>query len=235
VGFYLRSLDAERARSVAAARQAQRLDLARDLHDFVAHDVSEMLAQAQAGPFLTGRGPQQATDAFRRIEEAGLHALASLDRTVRMLHDDTDPVVQLTIDAQLTERDSAVPRDVATTVYRIVVEALTNVRRHAPTARLVQVDVCRTQATAGLVGPAVEVTVTDDARTARAPGAHAQGPLDRSNGLGLSGLAERIRALGGTLTAGPREETAADPQRRPGWCVTAVLPLAAARPAEAPA
>lgn len=113
-------------------------------------------------------------------------------------------------------------------------EALTNVRRHAPTASRVQVDVCRTHATASPVGPALAVTVTDDAH-ARAPDAPARGPLARSNGLGLSTLAERVHGLGGTLMAGPREETgAADHSGRPGWCVTAVLPLSARSPVEAP-
>jgi signal transduction histidine kinase len=87
VGFYLRSLDRRRSRSVSEARRAQRLQLARDLHDFVAHDISGMLAQAQAGQILAEHDPAATAAAFRRIEQTGRQALASMDRTVRMLHD----------------------------------------------------------------------------------------------------------------------------------------------------
>jgi signal transduction histidine kinase len=231
VGLYLRSLDDRRARSVAAARRAQRLQLARDLHDYVAHDVSEMLAQAQAGQILAEQDPRQAMAAFRRIEQAALQALASMDRTVRMLHDADDSAagrrtplpgladlpdladrfsaggdatIHLDIDPRLDE--PIVPREVAATAYRVVVEALTNIRRHAPAARTVEVTLRRTR-------PGLEITVTDDA----GPQATTPGPARRRGGLGLPGLTEGVQALGGSLTAGPR-----DPR---GWRVAAVLPL----------
>jgi signal transduction histidine kinase len=256
-GMYLRSLDDHRARSVLAARRAQRLQLARDLHDFVAHDVSEMLAQAQAGQIVAAQDPPRAVAAFGRIEQAALAALAAMDRTVRMLHEPGDPdepgepaagpvgdtgrtplptladrfaasgaaAVKLDLDPRLAaaEPGVAVPREVATTVYRVVVEALTNVRRHAPDADLVRVVVRHTErgdGTAGIQGPAVEVAVTDDAGAVPVPGARSPHSPARRSGLGLPGLTERVAALGGTLTAGP-----VDPC---GWRVTAVLPLAAA-------
>ncbi|WP_416968246.1 sensor histidine kinase [Streptomyces sp. 4F14] len=247
VGLYLRSLDDGRIRSVAEGRRAQRLQLARDLHDFVAHDVSEMLALAQAGQFLAERDPRKTSqtaqaDMFRRIEQAGLQALASLDRTVRMLHDDVDgraggvyaggdrdreptmrtPLpdleqlpelvarfsasgtarVDLHIDPEL--RDTA-RRDVTTTAYRVVVESLTNVRRHAPAPRLVDVALRHD-------GGALVVTVTNDARSTTAPPA-----MGDCGGRGLRALTQRVEAIGGALSAGPH-----DP---PGWRVTAVLPL----------
>ncbi|MEV4072288.1 ATP-binding protein [Nonomuraea fuscirosea] len=278
IGLYLRSLDDLRARSVRAARQEQRLRLARDLHDFVAHDVSEMLAQAQAGQILAEHDPEQALAMFGRIEHAALHALGSMDRTVRMLHDpDPDlgpgpgldavpepergadspgpdvaagsaapraPSPTLADLADLTERFSSsgtakvrldldallheaerVPRDVSATAYRIVVELLTNVRRHARTASRVEVSVRRIRDDAG---PALEVVVTDDARTGTTPDEHQAGGDSAGRrttgggargGLGLAGLTERAEALGGTLTAGPRTPH--------GWHVTATLPLTA--------
>jgi signal transduction histidine kinase len=74
-----------RARAVVAARHAQRLELAGDLHDFVAHDVSEMIAQAQAAATVAGEDTV-AGQALRRIETAGLSAMTAMDRMVHMLH-----------------------------------------------------------------------------------------------------------------------------------------------------
>ncbi|MEU8355676.1 histidine kinase [Nonomuraea sp. NPDC048882] len=290
VGLYLRSLDDLRARSVRVARQEQRLQLARDLHDFVAHDISEMLAQAQAGQIVAGHDPEQAVATFGRIEHAALHALGSMDRTVRMLHDpDPDPDPDLGLDpdadadagsgsglggavgqaaprtpvpsladlAELAERFSSsgtatvhldleealheqgtadrVPRDVAATAYRVVVESLTNVRRHARTASRVEVSIHRIRDDAG---PALEISVTNDARTGAPPHAATAGAatsdsatvgadmtgtdlvdgVGRRGGLGLAGLTERVEALGGTLTAGPHTPSS-------GWRVTTTLPL----------
>jgi signal transduction histidine kinase len=215
-GWYLRSLDERRRRAVAAARRAQRLELASDLHDFVAHDVSEMLAVAQAGQILAGRDAAEALGTLRVIEEAARRALASMDRTVALLHADGATVApQPTLDDlhEVTTRFGArlsvdpsleVPREVAATVYRIVVEGLTNVRRHAPGADWVEVDVRK-------VGDTVQVAVVDDG-----PGAPAPTVL-RRGGLGLPGLQERVTMLGGTLTAGPGEPR--------GWRLAAVLPL----------
>ncbi|TDC93970.1 two-component sensor histidine kinase [Actinomadura sp. 7K507] len=216
-GLYLRSLDSRRSRSVAEARRAQRLDLARDLHDFVAHEVGGMIVQAQAA-----RIGGDAAAALERIEAAGVRAMASLDRTVHMLHDDGPrdgphglaelpalvdrfseseaPRVRLAMDA------GTPPPEVSATAYRLVVEALTNVRRHAAGASAVDVAVTST-------GPALRVTVTDDGRPGRA------GPLRerRRGGLGLPGIAERVEALGGDFGAGPAGDR--------GWRVTALIPL----------
>ncbi|MFB6888967.1 sensor histidine kinase [Kitasatospora sp. NPDC056327] len=227
VGLYLRGLDEARLRSVAAARRSQRLELAHDLHDFVAHDVSGMVAQAQAGTVLAASDPVRAAALFERIERAGLQALASLDRTVHLLRsEDTDgpergPQPGLAELADLTVRfaeaggvevrldapaeEPAVPREVAATVYRVVVEALTNVRRHAPAARTVEVRVRRE-------GRRLTVRVRDDGGAVPQP----SGP--RRGGSGLAGLAARVEALGGTLAAG---------REGGGWQVAVTLPLTA--------
>ncbi|WP_143228134.1 sensor histidine kinase [Actinomadura meyerae] len=216
-GLYLRSLDARRSRAVAEARRAQRLDLARDLHDFVAHEVGGMIVQAQAAQV----GGDTAA-ALKRIEAAGARAMASLDRTVHMLHDDGPrddphgldelpglvdgfsapggPRVRLAMD------DVAPPPEVSATAYRLVVEALTNVRRHARGAASVDVSVSAT-------GSALRVAVTDDAPRARAGLLRER----RRGGLGLAGLAERVEALGGDFGAGPAGDR--------GWRVVALLPL----------
>ncbi len=236
VGGYLRAVDGRQVRAVDEARRAQRLQLTLDLHDYVAHDVSAMLAQAQAGQILAELDPGRAAEAFRRIERAGHQALASLDRTVRMLHDESDengesdegdvsassaPLPTITDLPDLVDRFSSsgpaavrltadpvaarAGRGVGTTAYRVVLEALTNIRRHAPSASTVTVAVEADSA----VGSLRVVVVNDAASPA---------PLTaRKGGLGLAGLAERVEALGGTMTAGPCEPS--------GWRVSATMPM----------
>ncbi|MER5644040.1 histidine kinase [Streptosporangium sp. NPDC002524] len=227
-GLYVRVLDNGRRRAVAGARRTQRLVLARDLHDFVAHDVSGMLVQAQAARLVPGELPPQVADALRRIEEAGQRALAAMDRTVQMLHeadeadgadragpdatgplpgvdglarlaDDYSPSVRvdLSVDPGLERRLS---QETSATVYRVVTEALTNVRRHAPEATRVAITVTR-------AGESVRVRVDDDG------GGHSQAA--RRGGFGLVGLTERAEVLGGSLSAGPEPG---------GWRVEALVP-----------
>ncbi|RIQ15839.1 sensor histidine kinase, partial [Jiangella rhizosphaerae] len=232
-GLLLRHQHDRRVRAVAAARRAQRLELARDLHDYVAHDVSEMIAQAQAAGTVVPAGTP-AGDALRRIEAAGLRAMASMDRTVRILHSDDDagggaagaavgsgtvrpqpgladlPAVverfaasgpaRVVLDAD-DDLAASVPREVGGTAHRVVVEALTNVRRHASGAAVVEVRVRRCD-------DGLEVSVADDGAAqgagpgpGRSGGPDRAGGLGRTGGLGLSGLAERVGALGGTLRA----------------------------------
>jgi signal transduction histidine kinase len=232
LGGYLRALERRRLASVAAARQAQRLALSRDLHDYVAHDVSGIVAQAQAAQFV--RTPGAATEALVRIEAAGLRALAAMDRAMKSLATE-DPGVPRTaiserldaaalpdlvarFDAEGTVETrlelgsvGALPADVGETLYRLVSEALTNVRRHAAGATRVTVAVERS-------GGDVRATITDDGTHAATgvPGPDL-GSARPDGGTGLPALRERISVLGGTLTAGPVE-----PGR--GWRVRGTLP-----------
>ncbi|WP_258049631.1 sensor histidine kinase [Streptomyces finlayi] len=233
-GAYPRSQELRRGRAVAEARSAQRLHLSRDLHDFVAHDISGIVVQAQAARFVAATDPVQAVLALERIEKAGLNVLAAMDRTVRMLHGPeahaTEPlpgVSQLPslvsdfTSAGATEAHLDLPapavealsREAGAAAYRIVVEALTNIRRHAPDAPRATVALFPTATT-------VEIRVTNDrgARPAPARRRASQG------GLGLPALTEHAQALGGTLSAGPHGNG--------GWRLTAVLP--AVLPKETP-
>ncbi|NRN70702.1 Two-component system sensor histidine kinase [Kibdelosporangium sp. 4NS15] len=221
VAWYPRHMDELRDRAVAEARHTQRLDLASDLHDFVAHDVSEIVAQAQAARMVLAGDDPRVAETFGRIETAGLRALASMDRTVHMLRDPGGaaraPVGVLSDLPELVSRFSQggvhvrldatpaeVPREAAAVAYRIVVEALTNVRRHAPSASSVDV-------TVAVDDRVLHVTVADD-------GDGDARPSDRTHaGLGLTGLTERVESLRGTLTAGPREPR--------GWVLSAHIPL----------
>ncbi|ADD41431.1 sensor histidine kinase [Stackebrandtia nassauensis] len=222
VAWYLRSLAEARGRAIAEARQTQRLELAADLHDFVAHDVSEIVAQAQAGRMVLAPDPRLA-EVLERIEVAGLRALASMDRTVHMLRE-TDgatvaaPGVLADLDELVSRFESAgttaarldngftgsAPREIAAVAYRVVVEALTNVRRHAATATRVTVALAERD-------DHLVVTVTDDGRGETTAS-------DRTSaGTGLAGLSERVTALGGDLTTATI--------RPHGWRLTARLPL----------
>ncbi|MGI5327006.1 sensor histidine kinase [Actinomadura nitritigenes] len=91
VGLYLRAIDARRARSLAAARRDERLELARDLHDFVAHHVTGIVVQAQAARFAAQSGaaqsPERLDTMFAGIEKAGTEALTSMRQMVGLLRD----------------------------------------------------------------------------------------------------------------------------------------------------
>lgn len=220
---FLRRLEAEHVGAVEAARRRQRLDLASDLHDFVAHDVSEIVARAQAGRMVLAGGDERVEALLARIEEAGLRALGSMDQAVHMLRDEAEqglrPVGGLADLDELVERFGSagrvsialernlvgeVGREVGAVAHRVVAEALTNVRRHAPEATEVRVDV---EAAEGLLRVSVFDNGSGAAKSARDGG-----------GSGLAGLAERAESLGGALEAGPHEG---------GWRTEVRLPLKA--------
>ncbi|WP_204296881.1 helix-turn-helix transcriptional regulator [Actinoplanes campanulatus] len=174
-----------------------------DLHDFVAHDVSGIVAQAQAARFVASGRPEAAGAALERIEAVGLAALATMDHMVGMLHEPDGPAVRPVptlvdlpglvdpfraggdADVRFTEvpRPVRAPRDTGAVAYRVVVEALTNVRRHTASAR--RVDVLVTGGPAG-----VEVRIRDDGPGAtpwrRPPGAG--GRMPGIDGLELTRL-----------------------------------------------
>ncbi|MFD9572126.1 sensor histidine kinase [Streptomyces sp. NPDC059982] len=232
VGAYsllLRLQSVQRVRELRAVRTAERLELARELHDLVAHHVTGIVVEARAARF-TKVSAERAAETFGRIETAGDEALGSMRRLVAILREGDDdrphpapaaPVAGLADLRRLTERfsttgppvvlsiedglDARLPGHVAATAHRIVLEALTNVSKHAATATAVRVGL-RTLPTG------LEVRVADDGgRPARLS------EKARGGGYGLAGMAERAEALGGTLTAGPAPEG--------GWLVTALLPL----------
>ncbi|WP_228003124.1 sensor histidine kinase [Nocardia australiensis] len=222
-GLYLRWLDRERAHSVATAQRAQRIQLARDLHDWLAHEMTGIVLAAQAGR-LTAADPAASAQMFGEIEAAGTRGLDSMDRALRLLrdaagHPNSTSERQLT-HAEVTEvvhrfadtSPARVDLDIATdldelrpevraTIHRIVVESLTNVRRHAPAATLVRVAVTRTTT-------AVTAVVSNGGGR---PPRHG-----RRGGTGLANLTESVAALGGTLRAGPDTPD--------GWTVRAEVP-----------
>ncbi|WP_329262293.1 histidine kinase [Streptomyces sp. NBC_01478] len=228
---YLRSLDYRRTVAVTETRRAERFAIAADLHDFVAHHVTGILVQTQVARMMATSRPEDLDPVLAAIERASTEALASMRRTVGVLRDagpdaaDRRPVGDLAAVAELVDgfasaaqkvtlrRDPTLPDDlpheVQAAAFRVVQEALTNVRRHAADAAEVTVGLRR-------AGRRLEVTVTDDGHggTQLPPAAH-------GGGFGLVGLTERVTALGGELRAGPR----AGPGEAGGWEVRAVFPV----------
>lgn len=223
-GLYLRWLDIQRVRAASDARRDERLDLARELHDLVAHYVTGIVVQAQAGQVVVDQQPAVARDALAQIERAGADALAAMRRMVGSLRSEHDPAIPppvgssgleelvaqhnalgLPVRLDLSGLDTTtLPAPVAASIHRIVLESLTNVRRHA-------VDVTVVDVIGRRDGDVAEIDVRDDGRQVVR---HAVSP----GGFGIVGMTERALALGGSLTAGPRDGGA-------GWQVLARLPL----------
>ncbi|MFH8659389.1 sensor histidine kinase [Streptomyces afghaniensis] len=234
VGGYLRTLDHRRRVAVAETRRSERLAMAADLHDFVAHHVTGILVQTQMARMMAATEPGRLDPVLAGIEHAATQALDSMRVTVGILRGgpegtarlepgESRPVGDLTALAELVDgfggpagpkaelrRDASVPRDlphaVQAAAYRVVQEALTNVRRHAADATEVTVALAHSD-------DILRVTVRDNGRGG-APMPYAA----RGGGFGIVGLTERVTALGGELRTGPREDH--------GWEVMALLPTA---------
>ncbi|WP_171109844.1 MULTISPECIES: histidine kinase [Streptomyces] len=227
-GLRARLLEEQRARDIAAVRQRQRLELAHDLHDFVAHHVTGIIVQANAALTLQHTAPEQVGPLLENISRSGSETLDSMRRLVRVLREDdhagvrpgevwpelarlvavfSEDEAHVQLHVAAAAREVRLAPEVATSVHRVVQEALTNVRRHAPGAAVaVRVDVD---------GPRLRVEVHNTAPAAR----HAV-PVGGRGGFGLVGLRERVEAVEGDLTAAPTDDG--------GWRVTAAFPVLAA-------
>ena len=225
-----RAETAERTRDEEARRRVgeERLRIARDVHDVVAHAMVAINVQAGVGAHLIDKDPELARRNLQDIKRVSGEALADLRATLGTLRSSEDegdsaPVLPtqgldeldelgaslrsagVEVDLDLDPATSTVPAAVAATGYRIVQEALTNVVRHAHGSRA-QVRVVRED-------DQVVIDVTDDGRGAVPVGA----PAPDGTGNGVRGMRERAQAAGGTFEAGPRAEG--------GWHVRATLPL----------
>ncbi|SCK28241.1 Signal transduction histidine kinase [Streptomyces sp. AmelKG-E11A] len=231
---------AERTRDEEARRRVaeERLRIARDLHDVVAHHIALVNVQAGVAAHLMDKRPDQAKAALAHVREASRSALGELRATVGLLRQTGDPEAPtepapgldrleeladtfrhagLPVEVARGDQGSKLPAAVDLASYRIIQEALTNVQKHAGERARAEVSVVR-------VGPHVEITVLDDgSRDSRRPPAAdtARPPADppQAGGHGLLGMRERVTALGGALTAGPRYGG--------GFRVHAILPVKA--------
>ncbi|MFE5245313.1 MULTISPECIES: sensor histidine kinase [unclassified Streptomyces] len=219
---------AERTRDEEARRRVaeERLRIARDLHDVVAHHIALVNVQAGVAAHVMDKRPDQAKEALAHVREASRSALNELRATVGLLRQSGDPEAPtepapglavldalvetfrnagLPVEVACTDPDSPLPAAADLAAYRIIQEALTNVRKHAGADAKAEVSVVR-------VGHTAEITVLDNGRGTDS----ACDPAD-GGGHGLIGMRERVTALGGTLTAGPRYGG--------GFRVHAILPV----------
>lgn len=218
IGFALamRYRSALRSAREREARLSERNDLARELHDSVAHHLTAIAVQTQAARYVAADNPQAAVDALPLIETSVRLAIDEMRQMVGILRSDEAMTRAVSSTSMLDFEDSvgqpsvtvrgdhdlaAVPASVAAAAYRITQEAITNARRHADGVTFIDVD-CSIDA------HRVELRIVNDGTpTTRRSG----------GGFGLVGMQERAEALGGTLEAGPHPST--------GWSVAARLPL----------
>jgi signal transduction histidine kinase len=220
LGALVRFWTTARTREIDQVRLREREQLARELHDTVAHHVSAMVVRAQAGRVMAASDPEAAIDALRVIEEEGSRTLAEMRTMVGALRDreDADLTPQNGVaDIKRLARNDDQPRvhvgltgdldelgpTVGAATYRIAQESVTNALRHARNATRIDVQVAGD-------GDAIRLTVRDDGDQVHASSVNA--------GYGVVGMTERAALLGGTLEAGPGYDH--------GWVVDALLPRA---------
>lgn len=184
-------------------RLSERNSLARELHDTVAHHVSAIAVQAQAGQYVAPTNPQAAVEALRAIEKIANESIDEMRRMVGILRSDDDQARSVAADsleslADLSGRPAVhivgnarlddLPSGVGAALFRIAQESITNARRHSRDASFVEVAVTRH-------GDHVEMVVDNDGT-----------PTTRHSGSGYGqvGMQERVDALGGSFESGPR-------------------------------
>ncbi|WP_084725851.1 sensor histidine kinase [Streptacidiphilus melanogenes] len=239
---------ASRAQATEQAITEERLRIARELHDMVAHSIGIIAIQAGVGSRVLDSQPEEARAALQAIEVTSRETLSGLRRTLVALRqadpepgsllaplapapglDDIDKLAATTTEAGVRvdvtwhgER-RPLPGDIDLSAFRIVQEAVTNVVRHsgAPSCR-VSIDYGEEQ---------LALEILDDGRSGGSPGGphgpHGSAPqASHGSGFGITGMRERVSLLHGEFGAGPRAEG--------GFRVTARLPLPRVGEAAAP-
>lgn len=219
LGASVRYWAASRRRELDQVKLLEREQLARELHDIVAHHVSAIAIRAQAGRVVSASRPEAAVEALEVIEQEASRTLAELRVMVGGLREGEAPALapqpgladlerlarsvgnQPRVDLHVSGDLADLGPAVGAAIYRIAQESITNAVRHArrPTAVSVRV--------AG-EPDCVRLTVRDDGE--------ASGSDRNPSGYGVVGMTERAMLLGGTLSAGP--------DAGGGWIVDAVLP-----------
>jgi signal transduction histidine kinase len=225
-----RAAELELARTELArhAVAAERLRIARELHDVVAHSMSVIAMHAGAARLAIGKKPESELAALDVIERSSREALAEMRRLVTVLRDGSAGAAErgpapsvaevhtlvarvveagVTVDVRTQGDLEGVPPGVSLAAYRVVQEALTNVVRHAGSTR------ARLVLEAG--EDALSIRVDDDGRSD-----FWRPPASSGGGHGTIGMRERLELYGGTLSAGPRPDG--------GWSVQARLPYVTA-------
>ena len=196
----LRAADERRTEHSHRLAEQERLRIAREVHDVVAHSLAMINVQAGVAAHVADRRPEQAREALRNIKEASAAALADLRATLSVLRSGeekapTPSLRQLTelldharatgLEVRVQGSPGDLPAPVDGAAYRILQESLTNVIRHASSPKTVSVHF-------GHRDGMLNMTIRDDG----------QGAVEPVAGNGLRGMRERAEALGGTVRAG---------------------------------
>jgi signal transduction histidine kinase len=226
-----RALEAERTRAAMAERAvfAERLRIARELHDVVSHTLSVIAVQSGVARHLLGPTDAAVAPALTTIEEASRTALDDLRRMLGVLRADqadhaslvpspgldelgllasTHRAVHGQLDFSVDPAVADLPESLRMTVFRVVQEGLTNIRKHAPGAAA--------RVGVQLSGNDLVVEVGNDAP--------AEATAAGAGGFGLAGMRERVAMFDGRLEAGPDD--------RGGYRLRAALPMPAGTTAE---
>ncbi|TDO51314.1 signal transduction histidine kinase [Kribbella sp. VKM Ac-2527] len=219
LGAAVRYWSSTRLRELDQVRLREREQLARELHDTVAHHVSAIAIRAQAGRVVAATRPEAAVDALSVIEAEAARTLAELRVMVGGLREDEAPTLspqpgvadlerlarsvgdRPRVEVELSGDLDDLGPSVGAAIYRIAQESITNAVRHARHATRIDVSVAGEK-------DWVRLTVHDDGDAASAP--------RNSLGYGLVGMTERAMLLGGSFEAGPGVDR--------GWTVEALLP-----------
>lgn len=222
LGTSVRYRTGSRLRETEKIQLLEREILARELHDTVAHHVTAIAVQAEAGLARAEAGQDSSIDSLEAIKLAASRALTEMRVMVGVLRQAEEPDLspqpgladlerlasdadgRLPVDLAVAEGLGTLPPPVGAAVYRIAQESITNAVRHARRATRIRVSV------GGSERHHVKIVISDDGVVDRIDGS----PM----GYGLVGMLERVTLLGGTLEAGPGPGA--------GWTVTATLPTA---------
>jgi signal transduction histidine kinase len=219
-------LEREKDQQAALATAAERARIAREMHDIVAHHLTVMTTLAEAAIATSATSPERATGVMRSVAATGRRALADTRKLLGVLRQrpgqDPDQALQpvpdlAQLDTLIEQVRSAgldtsleirgqtpdMPAGVQLAVYRLIQEALTNTLKHGGAN-------ARARVRLSFEPSELLVDVDDD-------GSGSPAPAPAGVGGGLPGMAERIRAYGGDVRAGPRQPA--------GWAVSARLPL----------
>jgi signal transduction histidine kinase len=223
---YQAGLAAQAERERAAEVREERVRIAREMHDVVAHALAVITVQAGVGRCLAGKLPEDVSAAFGSIETIGRTAQDELRVVLGLLRDegagtaplapaprlidvrdlaDTVRASGIPVELRMDGTDRRLSPSLELSIYRVVQEALTNVVKHAPGAQVV----AELTVSAGKV----RLDVRDDG----GPGSGQAPQAGLGTGLGIVGMRERIGAFGGRLVAGPADGG--------GFRVTAEVPV----------
>ena len=227
---------AERRHEGERALLEERQRIARELHDVVAHHMSVIAIQAEAGPYKVADPPPELVESFGEIRASALSGLNELRRVLGVLRSDQPDVAPqpglgdldgliesvraggVTVTSTVTGAPRPLPEGVDLSAYRIVQEALSNAMRHAPGSEV------RVRLYYG--EPALVIEVRNNGYVAATGGRRAQAGLGNGGGHGIIGMRERATMLGGHLEAGPTGDDE--------FLVTAALPLSSDGREDAP-